>query len=246
MDSAMQPSYSLARDPIFHVTVGFFAFLTTSLPTVIGQPNFLPIVQTVTLFIFLLIPLRQGLIREALWVMALWLGIQFMVVTGLTWFLEARAERAFHDGFQYRMAYVAWFYRAADAIRPDSFTAAPLSRLLELAGVLLGSLVSVGLIGIWFLVKSVNLAAYNMGILLVALNSTAGLFLALPLWSLLRIAGYAGLVILLSEPGITGKWQPVYYWRVRQQLIVIGGGLLLGGLLLELFLPDLWRLLVTA
>lgn len=241
----MHQSYSLARDPIFYITVGFFAFLTTSLPTVIGQPNFLPIVQTVALFVFLLVPLRQGLIRQALWVMAIWLVIQFMVVTTLTWFLEARAERAFHDGFQYRMDYVAWFYRAADAIRPDSFAAAPFSRLLELVGVLLGSLVSVGLIGIWFLVKSVNLAAYNMGILLVALNSVAGLFLALPLWSLLRIVGYAGLVILLSEPGITGKWQPGYYWRTRQQLIVIAGGLLLGGLLLELFLPDLWRLLVT-
>jgi hypothetical protein len=240
----MQPSYSLARDPIFYVTVGFFAFLTTSLPTVIGQPNFLPIVQTVALFIFLLVPLRQGLIRQALWVMALWLGIQFVVVTSLTWFLEARAERAFHDGFQYRMAYVAWFYRAVDVVRPDSFAAIPLSRLLELVGVLLGSLVSVGLIGVWFLVKSVNLAAYNMGVLLIPLQSAAGLLLALPLWSLLRIAGYAGLVILLSEPGITGNWQPGHYWRTRQRLIVIAGGLLLGGLLLELFLPDLWRLLV--
>lgn len=240
----MQPSYSLARDPIFYITVGFFAFLTTSLPTVIGQPNFLPLVQTLALFIFLLVPLRQGLIRQALWVMAIWLSIQFMVVTALTWFLEARAERAFHDGFQYRMAYVAWFYRAADAIRPDSFTAVPFSRLLELVGVLLGSLISIGLVGIWFLVKSVNLAAYNMGVLLVALNSAIGLLLALPIWSLLRIAGYAGLVILLSEPGITGVWQPSYYWRTRQQMIVIAGGLLLGGLLLELFLPDLWRLLV--
>lgn len=239
----MQPTYSLARDPVFLITVGFFAFLTTSLPIVIGQPNFLPIVQTVALFIFLLIPLRQGLIRQALWVMALWLGIQFVLVAMLTWFLEARAERAFHDGFQYRMAYVAWYYGAAETIRPDSFAAAPLARLLELVGVLLGSLVSVGLLGIWFLVKSVNLAAYNMGVLLVALQSTAGLLLALPIWSLLRIAGYAGLVILLSEPGITGKWQPQHYWRTRQRLILIASGLLIGGLLLELFLPNLWRLL---
>lgn len=239
----MQPSYSLARDPLFYITIGFFAFLTTGLPTVIGQPNFLPIVQTVALFIFLLIPLRQGLIRQGVWVMALWLGIQFVLVTTLTWFLEARAERAFHDGFQYRMAYIAWFYGAADAIRPDSFTATPLARLVELLGVSLGSLATVGLLGIWFLVKSVNLAAYNMGVLLVAMESAIGLLLALPIWSLLRISGYAGLVILLSEPGITGIWNPRHYWRTRQRLIIIAGGLLLGGLLLELFLPDLWRLL---
>lgn len=237
----MQRSYSLAHDPLFYITVGFFACLTTGLPAVIGQPNFMPILQTVALFIFILIPLRQGLLRQALWVLLLWLGIQFGLIVTLTWLLEARVETAFHDGFQYRMAYIAWFYGAESALRPDSFGAAPLTRLVELLGVLVGSLVSGGLIGVWFLVKSVNLAAYGMGALLVSLKSTAGLLLALPLWTLLRIAGYAGLITLLSEPLLTGNWQPLTYWRSRRQLIIIAGGLLLLGLLLELFLPDLWR-----
>lgn len=239
----MQPSYSLARDPIFYITVGFFALLTTGLPLAIGQPNFLPILQTLSLFIFMLIPLRQGLLRQTLWVFALWLVLQFSVVVTLTWFLEARAEHAFYDGFQYRMDYIAWFYGAKAALRPDSFGAMPLARLIELGGVLLGSLVSGGLIGIWFLVKSVNLAGYGMGALLLSLKSTAALFLALPIWTLLRIAGYAGLITLLSEPLLTSKWQPLFYWRHRRRLILIAGGLLLLGLLLELFLPDLWRLL---
>lgn len=239
----MQPSYSLARDPIFYLTVGFFALFTTGLPLAIGQPNFLPILQTLALFIFMLIPLRQGLLRQALWVLALWLVIQFNVVVTVTWLLEARAERAFYDGFQYRMAYIAWFYSAKTALRPDSFGVMPLSRLLELLGVLLGSLVSGGLIGVWFLVKSVNLAGYGMGAILVSLKSTAALFLALPLWTLLRIAGYAGLIALLSEPLLTSNWQPLSYWRNQRRLILIAGGLLLLGLLSELFLPDLWRLL---
>lgn len=239
----MQRSYSLAHDPVFYITIGCFAFMTTGLPAAIGQPNFLPIIQTLALFVFMLIPLRQGLIRQALWVLALWLVIQFSVVVTLTWFLEARVERAFYDGFQYRMDYLAWFYGAQAALRPDSFSAAPHARLLELVGILLGSLVSGGLIGVWFLVKSVNLAAYGMGALLVSLQSTAAWLLALPLWTLLRIAGYAGLTMLLSEPLLTNNWQPLFYWGNRRRLIVIAGGLLLSGLLVELFLPDLWRLL---
>lgn len=239
----MQSSYSLARDPIFYITVGFFALLTTGLPLAIGQPNFLPILQTLSLFIFMLIPLRQGLLRQTLWVFALWLVLQFSVVVTLTWLLEARVETAFHDGFRYRMAYIAWFYGAASALRPDSFSAAPSARLLELLGILLGSLVSGGLIGVWFLVKSANLAAYGMGALLVSLKSSAALLLALPLWSLLRIAGYAALVTLLSQPVLTSNWQPLFYWRSQRRLISIAGGLLLLSLLLELFLPDLWRLL---
>ena len=239
----MQRSYSLAHDPLFYITVGFFACLTTGLPAVIGQPNFMPILQTVALFIFLLIPLRQGLIRQALWVLALWLVLQFSVVVTLTWLLETRVETAFHDGFHYRMAYIAWFYGAESALRPDSFSAAPSARLLELLGILVGSLVSGGLIGVWFLVKSANLAAYGMGALLVSLKSMAALLLALPLWTLLRIAGYAGLVTLLSQPLLTSNWQPLSYWRSQRRLITIAGGLLLLGLLLELFLPDLWRLL---
>ncbi|MEZ4734521.1 MAG: hypothetical protein R3E79_46110 [Caldilineaceae bacterium] len=238
----MPRSYSLVDDPVFYITVAFFAFVTTGLPTAIGQPNFLPIVQTLALFIFMLIPLRQGMIRQTLWVLGLWLVIQFILVVALTWLLEARVERAFHGGFQYRMDYIAWFYGAEAALRPDSFGATPIARLMELAGVLIGSLVSGGLIGIWFLVKSVNLAAYSMGALTVALQGTASLLLALPFWTLLRIGGYAGLIALLSEPLLTGNWQPRFYWQSRRRLLLTAGLLLLVGLLSELFLPDLWRM----
>lgn len=237
----MQRSYSLAQDPLFYITVAFFALLTTGLPAAIGQPNFLPIIQTLALFIFLLIPLRQGLIREALWVLALWLIIQYSLLVVLTWLLETNVERAFHGGFQYRMDYVAWFYGVATALRPDSFSAQPVTRLTELLGVLIGTLISGGLIGIWFLVKSVNLAAYNTGIVLVALDSAVGVLLALPLWSLLRIAGYAGLIPILSQPLLLSNWQPLFYWHTRRRLLINAGLLLLLGLLLELFLPNLWR-----
>ncbi len=239
----MNRSYSLVYDPLFYITVGFFALLTTGLPLAIGQPNFLPIIQTLALFIFLLIPLRKGLLTQALLVLGIWLVLQFSLVTALTWLMQGQVERAFHGGFQYRMDTVAWFYGVDSIVRPDSFAAQPVARLIELLGTVLGSLVSAGLIGIWFLVKAANLAAYSMGILLAAIGSGIGVIGTIPLWSLARIAGYAGLVALLSGPTIHGNWRPQFYWQTQRRLVLISVALLALGLLLELFLPNLWRTL---
>ena len=240
----MRP-YSLVHDPIFYITVGFFALLTTGLPAALGQPNFLPSIQTLALFIFLLIPLRKGLMREALLVLAVWLTLQFVLMVVLTWLMQANIERAFHGGFQYRTDTITWLYGVAGAERPDNFTTQPVARVIELLGILVGSVISGGLIGLWFLVKSVNLAAYGMGIWLLAIGRGIGLLLALPLWTLFRLGGYAGFVALLGEPLLTGNWQLPYYWHTRRGLALRAGALLLIGLLLELFLPNLWRMALS-
>ncbi len=238
----MNRSYSLIDDLIFYITVGFFALLTTGLPLAIGQPNFLPIIQTLALFVFLLIPARKGLIPQTLLTLGIWVVTQFVLVTALTWLMQGRIERAFHDGFQYRMDMLAWLYSASLPARPDSFTIQPLARVIEVLGIVIGSVISGGLIGIWFLMRSVNLAGFSTGIALAASNGLAVLF-AFPLWTLCRLAGYTGLVALLSEPLLRGAWAPTFYWRNRQRLIVTALGLLALGLLLELFLPGLWRTL---
>lgn len=239
----MSQRYSLVNDPIYYVTVVLFALLTTGLPAVIGQPIFMPLAQTLALFTFLIIPLRQGLIRRAVLVMALWLVTQFVVILVVTLWVEQRVQEAFADGFLYRMAYVNWFYAAGDALRPDGFVVRPLARLLELIGITVGSLFTLGLVGIWFLVRAVNLTAFSMGALMLAVGEATAIIAALPLWSLIRIAGYAGIVIVLAEPLLTSNWNPLFYLRERRRLLLVSVILLLLGLLLELFLPDLWRTL---
>jgi hypothetical protein len=147
-------------------------------------------------------------------------------------------ERAISDGFAYRGAVTAWFF--AGAPLPGGLLAAPLSRLGEVAGVVVGSLASAGLIGAWFLVRATNLAAYGAGTLLGAME-TPGLYIfVLPLWALVRIAGYAGLVILCAEPLLTGNWSPRSYWTQRRRLLLVSLGLVVAGLLLEIVLPPLW------
>ncbi len=239
----MTQRYTLAHDPIFYITVVFFALITSALPAVIGQPTFLLIAQTLTLFAFMLITLRQRLLRQTLRVVVLWLVTQFIVILSATVLVEERVQLAFPDGFTYGMSYIEWFYSAGDTIRPDSFTAQPVARIVELIGITLGSLLSAGLIGIWFLVRALNLAAFHMGALLLVGDNPAAYVGAVPLWALVRISGYAGFVVLLAEPLVTRNWQPFFYLRTRRRLLFIAVILTLIGLLLELFLPDLWRTL---
>ncbi len=231
----MHESYSLTRDPTYYLTVSFFALLTTAMPALLGQPRFLPFLQAITLTIFIAIPLRKGHLRGALNVMALWLILQFGLMTLLSWAFGGLVERAIANGFAYRGELTSWFY--SGAILPGSLQAAPLARLVEVIGIIVGSVFTAGLIGAWFLVRAVDLAGFGTGTLLTSLDAPALILRVIPIWSLVRITGYAGLVTLLAEPLLTNIWSPTHYWHHRQRLLLVSLGLIIAGLLLELILP---------
>ncbi|MCB0128557.1 MAG: hypothetical protein KDE58_40105 [Caldilineaceae bacterium] len=237
----MNQRYTITNDPIFYVTVVFFALLTTALPSLIGQPTFLLITQTLALFIFLMIALHRQLLRQSLLIVALWLGTQYIVLLLITLWAQERAQLAFPNGFSYGMHYIEWYYNANGALRPDSFAAQPGTRLVELVGITIGSLLTAGLVGVWFLVRAVNFAAFHTGVILLVNENPGAILGALPLWALLRIVGYAGLVVLLAEPLLTSNWNPFFYLQQRRRLAGAAVAFTLLGLLLEAFLPDLWR-----
>ncbi len=238
-EELMSTQYRLSHDPVFYIMAGFFALVTTALPAVLGQPRFLPIAQTLALFVFLLIPLRQRQIRQAITVIALWLVLQWVTMLLLTWLAPLQVERAINDGFIYRTAYLEWFFGNRQA--PGSLALQPVGRLLEVLGILVGSLVSGGLIGIWFLVRALNLAAFGSGALLAPLGGLTGLLAAQPVWTLISLAGYGGFVILLAEPLLTRHWALGAFWKERRTLGLISAALLVIGLLLEIILPGAWR-----
>ena len=233
----MTGNHSITRDPLYYIVVGFFAALTTGLPAIMGQPRFLPFIQTLALTIFVIIPLHQNYRRGALKVMAIWLPIQFILLTLLSSLFLAQLEHAFTNGFAYRGDITAWFFGGAP--HPTGLLQQPVTFVIELAGVILGTLVSAGFVGTWFLIRLINQSAYSTGILLGALDSSAQALLVIPYWSLIRAAGYAGLVILCAQPLLTYNWSPSYYWQTQRKLIVYSILLVLLGILLELFLPSL-------
>ena len=96
------------KDPIYYLTFGFFAILTTALPAALGQPNFLPIAQTVALTLFLAVPLRRGLVGKGILVLSVWLVLQTLVMIVGTALLPPVFERAIHDGFAYHRSLLEW------------------------------------------------------------------------------------------------------------------------------------------
>lgn len=237
--AAPPPVYDPTRDPLFYATLVFFALLTTVIPAVMGQPNFMPIVQTLGLTVFTAMALRRGGIAVALRVAALWLVTQGLLLFLLAWLLPGTVERAIHGGFLFRTGLIEWAY--TNSPLPGSLLAAPLARLGEIAGIVLGSLATVGLAGGWFLVKGVNLLAYGMGSLWRATESPLGILLGLAPWRLAQLIGYTGFFVLLIQPLLLNNWNLAHYLATQRRLIFISLALVVGGMIAELFLPGLWR-----
>lgn len=228
---------SITNDTIYYVMAALFALLTTALPALMGQPRFLPIIQTLSLTTFVTIALRHRNVRGALTVMAIWLPIQFILLTLLTTLLPTQVEHAFTDGFAYRASITNWFFGSAP--HPNGLAAGWTASIVEIVAILVGSLTTAGLLGVWFLVRLVNQAAYGTGILLATIDNSLYTLLVIPYWTLLRAAAYAGLIVICAMPLLTYQWSPAYYWRNHRRLIVTSLVLLLLALLFELFLPGL-------
>jgi hypothetical protein len=227
---------SITYDPVYYVTVAFYALLTTILPMVLGWPNLLPIFQALALTVFMAIPLTRRHHAGALRVVVLWLLLQYVAATMMTIAAPGLVERAIHDGFVYRGALAAWIFGAGPL--PEGLLADPVSRLVEVSGVVVGTLATGGLVGAWFLTQALDRAAFATGVFFRSLEDGA-VWRVLPYWTLLRLAGLGGLLVLLAEPLLTSRWSPQFYWRERRRLILVSVALLLAGLLLELFLPTL-------
>ena len=227
--------YNLIQDPLYYVTLLFFALVTTVPPALIGQPTFLPVAQAISLTIFAALAIRRGSLRQALIVVGIWLITQFVLMAALTWLVPTRLDLVFANGFNLRTATLQWFYTGQDL--PRTLAVGSGTVLMEAAGVILGSLATGGLIGAFFLVRAVNFAAFGMGGLLAA---DVSLLAALPIWTLIKLAGYAGLFVHLSRPLLIKDLSATTLLGQHRRLLMISAGLLIGGLLLELFLPGLW------
>lgn len=235
----MDSRYNLTGDPLFYIMVAFFALLTTALPVLGGLSRLMPALQALCLTTFAALAIRQRQPGRAAAIAAIWIVVQFAALVLLTWLFVERTERAVIDGFAQRGAILDWLY--AQGPFPGSLADRTWTRLAELAGVTLGSLLTAGYIGFWSVVKAVNLGGFQVGVLVSSMDRAAMLPAALHLWTLLRLAGSIGLVLLFAEPMLTRNWSPVYYVTQRRGLLLTSVALLALGLLLELATADLWR-----
>ena len=237
----MTKEYTLSRDPVFFATVAFFALLTTGMSSVLGQLRFLPIVQALALTLLLWVPLHRRDLRSALVTVFLFVALAMATVFIVTWFAPEAMERTFENGFLHRAAFAEWYY--AGSPLPASFGSQPLASLVEIAGLVLGSLLSAGLVGAWFLFKMANLAAFSAASLLLTLENPLLIVVALPVWSILQVTGGGGLLALLAEPLASGRFGAglAELGKGRRRPLLIFGGIYILGLLLEAALAPFWH-----
>ena len=232
--SSIDSSYNLTRDPLFLITAAIFALLTTALPAFMGQVRVMPLLQTLALTVFLAITLRKGDVRATFTLLGVWLVIQVVILALMTGFFMNRVERSIPAGFDLRTGLVAWLY--AGSHLPDGLRSEPVARLVEIVGVTAGALLTGGLLGVWFLMQATNQAGFSAGVFLAGLSHGGTLPPFFLLWTVLRIAGYAGLVALLAEPLWTQNWSLDFYVKQRNRLFLIAIALILASLTLEVLL----------
>ena len=94
----------------------------------------------------------------------------------------SHAERAIDNGFMQRAMTSEWYF--ARSPLPAGIVEQPLAGIVEIAGILLGSLLTGGLVSAWFLMRMANLAAFSAGHLLgpIPLPKTALLPAGMPLY----------------------------------------------------------------
>lgn len=235
----MARGYQLTRDPVFFVMAGFFALLTTALPAILGQFRFMPISQTLVLAIFLIVAMRRRDLRAGLLLLAVWLLLAMLALIALMLIAPGQVERAFTDGFMHRAMLSEWYF--ANSPLPASFVTQPFASLLEIAGVTLGALVSGGVVGVWFLVRMANLAAFSAGHLLGILGSPLWIVVALPIWSVLQLIGASGLVAVCAEALLADRFALGAWLARRRRALLVSGAIFAAGLMAEWLLPAFWH-----
>jgi hypothetical protein len=247
-DTAQNPQFTerqpLTADPLFHGMVVVFGVLTTALPAGLAQPRFLPIVQALSITVFLAIPLRAGLWRRAALSMGLFLISAAVTMALLTYLAPQQVEGALPHGFALRSELLEWSFGAGGW--PGSPQSQPTTMLVQFAGVCTGAIASAGLVGNWFLMRVVDSAAFGTGLLFRSLDGPLVSLLAIPVWSWLWISGLAALVLWLSQPILSGHWSPRYYVEHQRALLLASAILLVAGLLATLVLPDFWQAMIAA
>ena len=236
----MERTYQLTRDPVFYLMAAFFAFLTTALSAVLGQFRFMPISQTVILAIFMAIAVRRRDLRAGLGVVFLWLALSMSILILLMLVAPGQVERAFTDGFMHRALTSEWYF--ARSPLPASFATQPVPSLLEVLGVTLGSFITGGLVGLWYVVRMANLAGFSAGHLLGILGSPLWIGVALPIWSILQIVGAGGLVVICAEPLLADRFVALGGWLTRRwRHLLWFGAIYAAGVLAEWILPAFWH-----
>lgn len=234
--------YHVLDDRVVYVVVFLGTLLTTGLPVFLGQRFCLPLLNGLVIAPLFIWALRAGRPRRAVELGLFWSLCQTAAMLAATLLLPEQTTIVVLRGLDFRTEMLAW---VNDGQGSPGLASEFVPRAAGNYAIFSGlSLVTGSIGGLIFLASLLNTYNFYVATLVQqVVNPLLLIVLAWPLWLIVRLIGYLVTGAVLAEPVAVLDLRPQWWsrwWRDRRRLLVIGIGLVVMSLLLQLILAPLW------
>jgi hypothetical protein len=211
----------------------------------IGMPALVPILNTLPAYPFMIVSLRRGRVDEAIVRMLIWAATMAIVATALSYARTPDAGRLFVRGESYRIEMFAYLLTGSG---PEGHVREFLPQHLAHAAIFCALALATGSLAAMPMgAVLMNYMAYYVGALAVAsAHPVRAIALAWVPWSLIRIASFVTLGVVLAGPVLGRMFGFPYRIGDHRRWI----GLALAGLALDIalkwMLAPAWRQMIRS
>lgn len=243
-----QPATNVLDDWVVYPAMALGILATTFFPILLGQQLCLPLLSAAVVIPMFLWALRQGRPGKAITLALFWAALQSLSVIAASWLFEESAWRAVQGGLEYRSAWLQWIAGGPPVAMAPALDVA--RQGIDLLLYALASALTGGVGGLLLLTLALDRFNFTVASLLAAAQQPAlALIAAWPLWLIVRLVGYIILGAFLAEPLANIDLWPISFptWlRARWRLLLLGLGVILLSVLLQLLLAPLYQTILRA
>jgi hypothetical protein len=210
----------------------------------IGVPLFLPILNTLASFPFMVLALKRGDLRLAVARMLLWALTMGVMATLLSYARPAETDTLFLRGGSYRIEMFTWVMTGNGAeSSPSQFIPEQARQAAIFAGL---ALATGGVAAMPMGAVLMNYMGHYVGTLAASsARPAATMLLAWHPWAVIRVISFVVIGVVLSAPVLSRVVRFRVGWRAARPLLFAAcGGLVIDVLLKTLFAPAWQRLLL--
>ena len=245
-DESDAPAENVLDDWIVYPSMAMGVVVTTFFPILLGQRICLPLLSVAVLIPMFLWALRQDRPRKAITLALFWVVVQSASVVVASLLFEDTAGRAVQDGLEYRSAWLAWIEGGPLVSLAPSLAYG--RQVIELALYALAMALTGGVGGLLLLTLALDRFNFTVASLLsLAESPVLAAAAAWPLWMIVRLVGYLIVGAVLAEPVANLDLRPAYlaaWLQARKQLLLIGLGIILLGVILQVLLAPLYQMIL--
>jgi hypothetical protein len=242
-DPIEYPDEKVLDDWIVYPSMAMGVVVTTFFPMLLGQQICLPLLSAAVLIPMFLWALRQGRPRRAIALALFWVAVQSASVIVASLLFQDSAWRAVQGGLEYRTAWLQWISGGPLVSMAPALNYA--RQGIDLVIYALAMALTGGVAGLLLLTLALDRLNFTVASLMAAAPQPALLVVAAwPLWMIVRLVGYIIVGAVLAEPIAGLDLRPAYlaiWLRARWRLLLLGLGVILLGVALQLLLSPLYK-----